>query len=354
MNWHIIKTLVIKDFVLYCKDKTFGYMTIVGIVIYLVFYLMMPNTVDETIEIGLYAPQVFNMFNQNIENKGLSIRNVKTEEELKQAITTKELHIGISIPEDMEKSILSGEKTQIFVYFSSDLSDELKELFTIIISEMINEMSGFKLNIDDVQIVLGPDMGGKQIPQRDRMLPLLVFMLLLAETMGLANLITSELENGTIQALLVTPMKVIDLFVGKGITGVLLAFSQTVILMIITSSLTLNILLIIITLLLGSILVTGLAFLIASISKDLMSVIAWATLLMAILCVPAFTVIFPGPVSGWIKVIPTYFLVDTLHRAVNFNIGFSGNLNNIMFLIGFNIVFMFLGIITLKRKVNEY
>jgi len=352
MNWRTIKTLIAKDFKLFFRNKFFGVMTIFGIILYLVFYFIMPNAVDETIEIGFYAPHAFNMFNEDIEEEGLIIRNVKSEDELKQAVTDKELHIGISIPEDIQKSLISGEKPQIFVYYSSDLSDEIKEMYTILIGEMINEMSGFKINIDQVEIVLGPDMGGKQIPYRDRMLPLFAVMLLITETLGLANLIASELEDGTIQALLTTPMRVTDLFVGKGVTGVFLAFSPAVLLMIITGSLTQNILLIITSLLLGSIMVTGLAFFIASISKDMMSVIAWGTLLMIVLFIPAFTVIFPGPVSGWIKVIPSFFLVDTLHRAVNFDIGWSGNLDNIMFLIGFNIIFVFLGIITLKRKVK--
>lgn len=351
MNWRTIKTIIAKDFKLFFRNKFFSIMTIFGIIIYLVFYFIMPNTVDEKIEIGLYAPQAFSIFYENIE-EGLIIRNMKNEDELKQAVTDKELHIGISIPEDIQKSLISGKKPQIFVYYSSDLSDEIKEMYTILIGEMINEMSGFEIDIDQVEIVLGPDMGGKQIPYRDRMLPLFAVMLLVTETLGLANLITSELESGTIQALLTTPMKVIDLFVGKGVTGVFLAFSPAALLMIITGSLTQNVLLIITSLLLGSIMVTGLAFLIASISKDMMSVMAWGTLLMIVLFIPAFTVIFPGPVSGWIKVIPSFFLVDTLHRAVNFDIGWSGNLNNIMFLIGFNIIFVFLGIITLKRKVK--
>lgn len=351
MSWRTIKTLIAKDFKLFFRNKFFGVMTIFGIILYLVFYFIMPNTVDEKIEIGLYAPQAFSMFYENIE-EGLIIRNMKTEDELKQAVTDKELHIGISIPEDIQKSLMSGKKPQIFVYYSSDLSDEIKEMYTILIGEMINQMSGFEIDIDEIEIVLGPDMGGKQIPYRDRMLPLFAVMLLITETLGLANLITSELENGTIQALLTTPMKVTDLFVGKGVTGVFLAFSPAVLLMIITGSLTQNVSLIIASLLLGSIMVTGLAFFIASISKDMMSVIAWGTLLMIVLFIPAFTVIFPGPVSGWIKVIPSFFLVDILHRAVNFDIGWSGNLNNIMFLIGFNIVFVFLGIITLKRKVK--
>ena len=352
MNWRISRTLIAKDFILFFRDKLFGIMTIVAIVLYTGFYFIMPKKVNETIEIGFYAPKASKLFNMNLEEEGLIIRNVKTEDELKKAVTDKEYHIGISVPEDILESLLSGKKPQVFVYYSSDLPDEMKEMYTIFMSEMINQLSGSKIGIETVEMILGPDMEGQQIPFRDRMVPLFVFMLLIAETMGLANLITSELETGTIQALLTTPMKVIDLFAGKGFTGVCLAFSQAVLFMIITGSLTQNILLVVITLFLGSLMVTGLAFFIASISKDLMSVVAWASLSMIILCLPAFTVIFPGLVSGWVKIIPSFSIVDILHRAVNFDIGWSGNLNNIMRLIGFNLVFISLGIITLKRKLK--
>ncbi|MFQ5753979.1 MAG: ABC transporter permease [bacterium] len=352
MSWHIIKTLIAKDLKLFFRDKFFGLMTISGIVLYIVFYFIMPETIDESIEIGLYAPTASSLFKDNIAEEGVVIRNVNTEDELKQAVTNKEFHIGISIPEDIQQTLVSGKKPQILVYLSSTLPDEFKEMYTILIGEFINSMCSFKINIDPVEIVLGPDMGGKQIPVRDRMLPLLAFMLLLTETLGLANLITSELEKETMQALLTTPMNVCDLFAGKVVTGVFLAFLPTVLLLTITGSLTQNVLLILFSLLLGSIMVTGLAFIVAAISKDMLSVVAWGTLLLGVLCIPAFTVLFPGAASGWIKVIPSFYLVDILHRAVNFDIGWSGNLNNILYLLGFNVFFVFLGMMTLNRKVT--
>ena len=351
MSWRIIQALITKDLMLFFRDKLFGIMTIVAICLYIGFYFIMPRNVKEIIEIGIHAPKAPIILNKNMEEEGFIIKNMRTEDELRQAVADNELHIGISVPEDILKSFLSGEKPRVFVYYLSDLPDEIKEMYTIFMGEMINQMSGAKIELETVEMILGPDMGGKQIPYRNRMIPLFIFMLLIAETMGLANLITSELENGTIQALLTTPMKIIDLFAGKGFTGVFLAFSQTVFLMIITGSLTQNVLLIIITLLLGSLMITGLAFYIASISKNLMSVVAWSSLSIVILSLPTFTAIFPGPVSGWIKMIPSFSIVDILHRAVNYNIGWSGNVNNLIRLIGFNIIFIVLGIITLKRKL---
>lgn len=351
MSWRIIRALVIKDIKIFFRDKFFGVMTIFAMALYIVIYFLMPSTMNETIEIGLYVPHAANLFGNIPEHEALIVRTMETEDELKQSIIDKKLYMGISVPDDVLQSVMSGEKPKVFAYYSSEMPDEMKEMYTIFLSEMINEMSGHKLNIDDVEIVLGPDMGGRQIPYSDRMIPLLAFMIIIMETFGLANLIASEVEKETVQALLATPMKVVDLFVGKGITGVSLAFVQVVLFFAVTGSLTRNISLVMLSLLLGSIMVTGLAFLIASISRDLMSVVGWGTLLVIVLGIPAVSIIFPGPVSGWIKVIPSFYLVDTLHRAVNFDIGWNGNATNVLSLVGFNIVFITLGIMTLKRKL---
>lgn len=351
MNRRIITTLIVNDYKNLIRDKFVSIMSILGLALFILFYFLMPNNIDETIEIGVYAPHASNMY-KNIPEKALIIREAKTENELKQSIIDKKFFIGISIPDDLLKAAMSGNRPKIFVYHSSGITDEIQEMITVLIGEIVNEMSGYKISIENIEMVLGPDMGGKQIPYRDRLLPCLVFMLLISEIIGLTNLITSELRMGTIQALMTTPMKVVDFFIGKGISGIFLGLSQIALLMILTKSLNQNMSIIVTALLLGSMMVTGLAFIIASISKDMMSVIGWSTLLMIVLVIPPFIVIFPGPVSGWIKTIPSFFLVDVLHRAVNFDIGWRGNVKNILLLSGFNIVFVFTGIVTLKRKVK--
>ncbi len=351
MKWKIIKTLIAKDLRLFSRDKVFGAMTVIGLVMYIVFYFVMPDKVNESLEIGIYGARVIEEFSKNLEEEGIILRSFNTGDELKQAVADKDLQIGVSVPDDLAFTVLSGKKPGITVYYSSDLPDEMKELFTVLIGEMINEMTGAKLNLENDEIILGPDMGGRQIPYRDRILPVFLFMLLLAETMALANLITSELENRTYQALLVTPMNISGLFTAKGIVGVLLAFSQVILLVIITGNLTWDFLPLVVTILLGSVMVTGMAFFIASISRDLMTVVAWSSLIMIVLGLPAFAIMFPGPVSGWIKVIPTFYLADMFYRILNFNIGFSGNIINILFITGFSFVVFLLGVLSLKRKL---
>ncbi|UCF05812.1 MAG: ABC transporter permease [bacterium] len=352
MNWRVIQALIVNDYKAFFRDKFFGIMTIVGLILFILFYFVMPARINETITIGLYSPYAAYLFDNIPEGGGAIFHTVESEDELKRSVIDNEFYVGISIPEDVWASYLSGKRPHIYVFYSADIPDEAKEMNTVLIGEMINELSGNAIEVEEVEIVLGPDMAGRQIPYRDRLLPLLVFMLMITEVIGLSNLITYELQTGTIEALLATPMRIIDFFAGKGLTGISLAFSQIFLLMMITRSLTHHAGLIVVALLLGVMMVTGIAFLIASVSKDMVSVIGWGTLVLIVLVIPAVTVVFRAPVSSWIKILPSYFLVDILHKAINFNIGWSGNVRNILPLAGFDIVFVCLGIVILKRKVR--
>jgi len=152
---------------------------------------------------------------------------------------------------------------------------------------------------------------------------MLAVLILMMEMLALANLLAEEAEQGTARALLVTPVTAVDLFVAKGITGTGLAFIQAVFFIAIAGGLGHQAALVLIALVLGAVFVTGIAFIVASVSRDFMSVLGWGMLAFIISTVPAFGVLFPGTVTGWVKVIPTYYLVNTVHRAANFNAGWA-------------------------------
>lgn len=115
------------------------------------------------------------------------------------------------------------------------------------------------------------------------MLQLLVVFVLMVECLGLASLIAAEVESGTLSTLLVTRLTMPGLSAGKGIFGTGFAFAQAAVLMLITGGLSQQPLLILTALLLGAWLVTGVAFLIASVGRDLMSVMGWGILALLLL-----------------------------------------------------------------------
>lgn len=352
MSWRIIKALVSKDFSLFFRNRFFAIVTIIGIIFYLsVYFWVMPKSIDESLDIGLYSPLPLPVFSK-MEGEGLEIKVIESEMALKEAVITGKCIAGISLPGDTMEKFLTGQKPSISVYFASDVPEETRNAVDVLIREAAFQLAGQPMPVSITEEILGPDMMGMQIPPRDRIRPLLAIMLLIFETYGLSNLIAEEVERQTIQALMVTPVTVSGFFISKGITGISLAFIQATLFMAIVGGMNHEPVIIITTLLLGAVMVTGIGFIIASLSRDFMSVLAWGMVALIPLFIPSFGVMFPGAVTGWIKFIPSYYLVDTVHSVANFGTGWSDVWSNLVILIGCDIVLGVIGILALRRRTR--
>ncbi|MFC1846598.1 ABC transporter permease [Chloroflexota bacterium] len=349
MNFGVIKTLVAKDIRLFFRNRFYALITVIALIFYLIIYFLMPPVVDETLEVGLYAPVVPPSFQLIQAAEGIDFIVFESDEALKQAVTDGEYQSGISLPADIMQKFEAGEKPHIVLYFSAAAAD-FKDTIEVMIRELAYQETGQALAIDVSYDILGPDLLGEQIPPRDRMRLMLVIALVVFEMMGLASLIVEEVEQGTIRALLVTPMSVRDFFTAKLIMGTGLAFVQGLLFIAIVGGLNSQPLLVITALFLGSILFTGSGFLIASLSRDMMSSMGWGIIAILIYVIPAFGIMFPGTVTGWAKFIPSYYLADTIHQASNFNAGWGDNWSNLLILLGFIALVVLLGIMALRRK----
>lgn len=349
MNWHIIRTLVSKDITLFFRKKFMVYLTVMGLVLYIVVYFFMPSSVNETFKIGIHAPELPPVFSQ-VPEEGLQLDIIDTEEALKEAVINGDYIAGVSLPADIMTRFSAGEVADVTLYFTPDVPDEAREAVELMIRELAFMQTGQTLSVNLSGETLGQDTIGQPVAPRDRMRPMLAVLILMMEMLALSSLLADEVEQGTARALLVTPMSIHDLFTAKGITGTGLAFIQALLFMIIVGGLSSQPLLIITTLLIGAVFVTGVAFIVAAVSKDFMSVLGWGMLAFLVSALPAFGVLFPGAITGWVKVVPTYYLVDTVHRAANFGSGWGDLWLNLVILLGCCAVITWLGIAALRRK----
>ncbi len=350
MNGRIILALIQKDIQIFFSNQFFALVTVLALVAYAGVYFAMPATVDETVEIAIFGSSLPTQLTDSFTEAGVVLKNMETKAALETAVTDNEYAVGVVLPADLLPTLAAGEASQIELYFSPEFPEELKEAYIVFFEEIGYNLGGQRLNIQTHEEVLGVDRAGEQIPQRDKMLPLFAALILAVETLGLASLISSEIEAGTLRALLVTPMRMEGLFVAKGVVGVGLAFLQAVILMAVTGGLSQQAPLIIVALLLGSLLVTGIGFLLASVSTDIMSVMAWGVPAILLLSLPAIGIILPGLTTEWVKILPSYYLIDTVYQAAVLNVGWAGAGSNLLILLAFALAFMGLGIVVLRRK----
>ena len=350
MNARAVRALLKKDLRLFVSNRFYFLITAVGLVFYLGVYFMLPRTIDEKLKLALYAPVLPPAFGQLIGQPGTDIQVFDSVDELKLSVQHGDYQAGVVLPPDIAGVWAAGGKPEITIYYPASSPPEISQAVATLVKELAYAQTGQSLDFRTTEEVLGPDLLGAQIALRDRMRPLLAVFILLVEIMSLASLISVEIDQGTARAVMVTPMRVRDFFVAKGILGVGLAFGQALIFMALVGGFSHQPLIVLITLLLGSFMVVGIGFLLASLARDVTVVTGWGILVLIVLSIPGFGAAIPGLLAGWAKIIPSYYLTDTVSRVVNYRAGWTDVGLNLAILAAFTAVVIALGQFSLRRR----
>ncbi|MEQ8672498.1 MAG: ABC transporter permease [Aggregatilineales bacterium] len=348
----MIQALVQKDIKLFFRNQFFALITGLSLVIYIALYFVLPDSVNQSLSFALYtdASDMSEVFNGN----GLEAVSFDSQEALIAAVENGDYSSGLVLPSAMVDSRTQGEQITLQVYYAPDTTTEEREAINSVFSAKASGLVAPDVTtarINRVTEVLGR-FTEAPIPLRDRMVPTLVLLIFTVEVMGMATLIVEEIEHGTARAVLITPLGLPQFFTSKALMGIGLAFVQVFIVVAITGNLATSPLIMIATLLVGSLLITGIGFLIASVARDMMSVMAWGMLILVVLTLPAITIILPTIGAGWIDLIPTYFLVDTLHQTMNFGASWVDVTSNLLILLITGGIAILLGSVLLRRRFS--
>jgi ABC-2 type transport system permease protein len=352
----MISALILKDLKLFFRNQFFAVITFLGLAFFIAIYYVMPAKPDDTLPIALVLPgEAKAQYGEFLVN-AIEADMVDSESELLELVKNGDYQAGLVLTDEMINSISQGNEVSVPVYTAPGTTPELRQAFIDIFTVAMNNISfsstSTRINIQDNVTVLGPDLLGigQPISLRSRMLPIMLMMIFSIELIGMANLISEEGERGTASALLVTPLSLSQFFTSKMIISIGMAFVEVLILVTATGRLFDSPLLLIVALLIGSLMITGLAFLIATFARNFMAVLAWSTLILMLLSLPGVTVMFPTLASSWIKLIPSYYLVDTLNRVLNYQAGWGQIALSLITLLVCGVIAMGAGSILLRRR----
>jgi hypothetical protein len=349
VNARTIKALLKKDLKLFLSSRFYFFITILSLVFYIAAYLIMPSDVDEQFSLGMHAPVLPPAF-EMLAAEGAEVTYFDSEADLKAAVLTGDFEVGIALPPDIMETWAGGGKPEVTVFYASTAPPEIAEAMVTLIKELSYIQTGQVLAFDTTQEILGPDLLGAQISLRDRMRPMMVILILLTEIMTLASLIAIEIAQGTARALLVTPMRSGDLFAAKGILGVGLALVQAVLFMAIVGGFAHEPLVILTTLVIASVFVVGAGFLVASLARDVNAVIGWGMIILILFAIPGFGAVVPGLLADWAKIIPSFYMIDTVNQVVNYGAGWSDVGTNLAVMTGLTVVIVMAGLLALRRR----
>ena len=145
------------------------------------------------------------------------IGEVFTDRELSEAIVSGRAHVGIKIPEDYSRQIQAGQTAQLLVLVDGSQSSVASEAVSvgnaIALRESMKQILGARPMPVEMrpEILFNPDTRSANffIPG------LLVVMCQMMAVMLSANAIVREKENGTLEQLFMTPVRSLELILGK-------------------------------------------------------------------------------------------------------------------------------------------
>ena len=352
----MITALISKDIKLFFRNPFFAVITLLGLLFFIAVFYLLPGTVEDSVSTALALPNPTGQKMADFLGQVLESDVLPHEDALIDAVERGEYKAGLVLGDDVISAIQIGEKAQVTVYLtpgaSPDLHQAVKDIYTVGLNSLCVLDASTAINIDEEIVVLGADYLGIMHPisMRDRMLPLFLLMVFSIELMGMANLISDEIEKNTVQALMVTPLSIGQFFLSKAMVGILMAFLQVFLMVAAAGKFMVAPLMITIILILASIMFTGLAFVIASLARDMLSVLAWSTLILLMLIVPGMGVVFPVMAADWVRAVPSFYVVDSLHRVLNFDAGWMDLSGNLIILTICGLLLLAGGVLLLRRR----
>lgn len=162
--------------------------------------------------------------------------DVDNEEELRRLIESGEAGAGLIIPPDFDRALASGDTAT--VSFLLDGSDPSVASTALSAAELIGQSVSTRITLERLEALGGGARPGLEVRSQVWfnpdlvsayfMVPALIGMILqLLTSMLTATAIVRERERGTIEQLIVTPIRPIELILGKIAPYVLIAFFNT-------------------------------------------------------------------------------------------------------------------------------
>lgn len=268
------------------------------------------------------------------------------------------MDIGIAFPPRFISDVAAGrEGLTVTVYSDAGVPDEVKGAMRSFVREAAYQLAGKELPVEvpaEETIILGEDRTGAQITMQEKMRPLLLFMILMMETFSMASLVSTEVLQRTVTAVLVTPARVGDFLAAKTIFGTAMSLSQALIMLALIGGITTqNWSLLLVALVIGAIMFTGVALFVGAAGKDFIGQLFYSMLFLIPLLIPTFSVMFPGSAAAWVRAIPTYPIIDILVRATSYGATWSDSWTSIAYAAFWLVLLYGAGLVALKRKVES-
>lgn len=270
---------------------------------------------------------------------------------LKQAVEGGAVDMGIVLPVGFDDAVVEGETAEITAYVWGESLAKNRTILSITLADLIRELAGQEVPVEIETVALGDEVS---VPWSDRLLPFIVLIAVLIGGIFLpATSIIAEKQDRTLQAVVVTPTTVADVFVAKALLGIALSLCMGILMLVINQAFGAQPLLLVLVLVLGSIMAAETGLVLAAVMKNTSSLFAVMKFFGIFFYAPVIIYLFPQ-IPQWIgRIFPTYYIVQPVVEISQRGGGWPEIAANVFILIGLDIVLAGVVAFFARRAVQQ-
>ncbi len=303
-----ISILLIKEFTKGARSFLFIFAIVVPVVITLLVSLLAGTIFSGKARLGLADEGSSQVVSQALALESVIVKEYDTAVSLREAVQRGSVDLGIVLPAGFDDNVRDEAQVAITAYIwgESQLKNRAVSgtAFFNVIRDIIGEES-------PAEIVITPLGDEAALPWDERLMPFIVLMtVLIGSIMIPATSVVEEKQQRTLSALTITPISLGEVFIAKGLMGVILGMIMAAIILAMNNSFGSHPGLLLLILFLGSVFASMFGVLLGALIKDINTLFATIKGMGLLLYAPAIIYLFPS-IPQWIgKIFPTYYMIQ--------------------------------------------
>jgi ABC-2 type transport system permease protein len=253
---------------------------------------------------------------------------------LTQAVENGNVHAGIVLPENFDTTADAGSPN-LTVYIWGETLAKDRNILQSTVSTMVREVAGQDApTIDSISI----GQGGS-IPWSQRVAPFIVIMPIVMGGIYLtATAVVQEKERKTLNALVVTPASLTEVYLAKALLGFVFSLVMGLIILLLTNALGNQPWLLILFMALGAIMAVELGLIFSSFVNNINTLFVTARLAQLLIFLPAMFYMFPWFPQWIAQIFPSYYFVQPIMEISQGGATWSDVSTEAFILIGCNVI----------------
>jgi len=244
--------------------------------------------------------------------EGIKLTLLESEAELKRQVEANDLDAGLVLPAGFDAAVRAGEKPTLQFFIGGESLASNRIILTVTTIDLVRELE----NVEAPVVVDVVNFGQAGLPMSVRLIPVIVFYaLVMAGLFVPGSNLVEEKEQGTLMAMLVTPVRTADVLVAKWLLGVILASVMGVASLALNGALGSNWLQVVLVVLVAAMLSAMLGVLVGVFAKDSSIMFGIVKGAGIFLFAPAVFYIFPEWPQWIARLFPLYWIIEPIWQV---------------------------------------